>query len=317
MEPPVRTLFYRLALVPLAVVLAHFFGFAYAYTALPLQAARNPLVAEDVAQGPLLAAYADHLARLVQRDLGPLPGQETPLGAALATAALRSLGLLVPALLLSVAVGLVVGLLAVQIDPPGVRSWLTIAASLGLAMPGVFLGSLLIAAIFLYLLWGPGDRPPLPIQGFGWDNHMILPLLVLAVRPTVQIAQVTALLVAGELGKPYVAAARARGVRWRSIVGHHALRNASAPIIQTVSASLRLLVAELIVVERLFAWPGLGGLLAATFIPARSTAVPEAPLFLNPPVVAASLAMLALLFVVADGVAALGARAADPRLRSA
>lgn len=315
-ENRVRTVLYRLALIPLAVALAHFFGFAYAHVALPLQAARNPLVAEDVAQGPLLPAYAAHLDRLARMDLGPLPGREVPLGQALAEAALRSLGLLALALAVSTALGVGLGLRAVRRDPPGVAPWLTLTAAAGLAMPGVFLGSLLITGVFAYLIWGPGPPPPLPIQGFGWDRHLVLPTIVLAARPTVQIAQVTAGLLAGELGQPYIAAARARGVAWPRVVRRHALRNVAAPLVQTVSGSLRLLVAELIVVERLFAWPGLGALIASAFIPARVSTAPEAPLFLNPPVVAAALALLALLFVAADGAAALAARAADPRLRT-
>jgi peptide/nickel transport system permease protein len=308
---------YRLALAPLAVVLAHFFGFAFAHVAVPLQAARNPMHAATEEQGPLLPAYASYLSRAARWDLGVMPGRdETPLAQALGEAALRSLGLAALALAFSILAGFALGLAAVRREPPRVASWLTVTAALGLAMPGVFLGSLLISAIFLYLIWGPGPPPPLPIQGFGWDSHLVLPALVLTARPTVQIAQVTAGLLAGELEKPYVTAARARGVPWGRIVRRHALRNVAAPAVQAVSGSLRLLVAELIVVERLFAWPGLGAIVAATFIPARVSTAPEAALFLHPPVVAAAVALLALLFLAADGLAALAARAADPRVRA-
>jgi len=312
----VRSVLYRIALVPIAVVLAHFFGFAFAHTAVPLQAARNPLYASGSEQQPLLAAYADYAAQALRLELGPLPGREVPLGAALAEAAVNSLGLVAIALVLSIVVGAGLALRGVATDPPRVAPWLTVTTALGLAMPGVFLGSLLISAMFVYLLWGGRPPPPLPIQGFGWDAHLVLPVIVLAARPTVQIAQVTAGLLVDELGKPYVMAARSRGVPWRRVVRRHVLRNVAAPAVQAVAGSLRLLVAELIVVERLFAWPGLGSMIAAAFIPARVSTAPEAALFLYPPVVGAALALLALLFVIVDGLASVSARAADPRLRA-
>jgi ABC-type dipeptide/oligopeptide/nickel transport system permease component len=306
----------RIALVPVAVLAAHFFGFAFAHIAVPLQAARNPLYAGGEELGPLLPAYGEYLARAALLDFGTFPGREAPLGQVVAEAARNSLGLAAVALVLSVTLGVALGLGAARSNPPVVAPWLTVLTSVGLAMPGVFLGSLLITALFIALLWGYGPPPPLPLQGFGWDSHMVLPVIVLMVRPTVQIAQVTAGLVVDELSKPYVTAARSRGVPWRRIVHRHVFRNVAAPVTQTISGSLRLLVAELIVVERLFAWPGLGALIASTFIPAQVSTASEAVLFLNPPVVGAALALLALLFVTIDGLAATVAQNADPRLRA-
>lgn len=146
-----RTALYRLALVPLAVVLAHFFGFAFAHVTVPLHAARNPMYASGEEPEALLPAYSAYLARAAQRDLGTLPGpsHDVPLGQAVAAAALRSLGLAALALALSVALGFTLGLRAVRAEPPRVAPWLTVTASVGLAMPGVFMGSLVITAIFI------------------------------------------------------------------------------------------------------------------------------------------------------------------------
>jgi peptide/nickel transport system permease protein len=137
-------------------------------------------------------------------------------------------------------------------------------------------------------------------------------------RPTVQIAQVTATMLVEELGKQYVIATRSIGHTWRTIRRKHALRNVISPIILTIAGSLRLLVTELIIVEWLFNWPGLGFLLANTLIPSGSitpNAPPDSILFLNPPVVAAVVSVFAFVFLSTDLFALTLGRVFDPRLR--
>jgi ABC-type dipeptide/oligopeptide/nickel transport system permease component len=88
----------------------------------------------------------------------------------------------------------------------------------------------------------------------------------------------------------------------------------------TTAGSFRLLTGELILVEWLFDWPGLGRLLALTLIPPRlaQTGGPgdQSLYFLHPPLLAALLMAFALLFLLADATASLLARAADPRQRA-
>jgi ABC-type dipeptide/oligopeptide/nickel transport system permease component len=98
----------------------------------------------------------------------------------------------------------------------------------------------------------------------------------------------------------------------------HALRNVISPVIVTIAGALRLLVAELIVVEWLFSWPGLGNLLAQTLIPSQTitmSSTGDSILFLNPAVVAAVLGVFAAMFLLADVIASAMGRAFDPRLR--
>lgn len=309
-----RSAFLRLLFIPVLIAAAHAAGFAYAYLALPLQAARNPLYASAAPQEPLLQAYNHYLAGALQFDFGLMPVTQLPLLATVLQATFNSFALLALAVALSIMIGRFVGQKAVQLRPPTVAPWLTGAASVGLALPGVFIGSLLIAAMIMSALWS-GEAPLLPVNGFGWDAHLILPVLVLAVRPTVLIAQVSAGLLAGELTRPYIMAALARGVSWQRILARHASRVVAAPLAQTTAGALRLMLAELIVVERLFEWPGLGRLLAAALIPAQVSTSPEAPLFLYPPLVAAAVAGLACILALSDTIALLVARNADPRLR--
>jgi peptide/nickel transport system permease protein len=307
----------RLLINPPVLALVHFLGFAYAHFARPIRAARTPYLRELIETTPLWDSYRQHILDIFNGNLGSMPGGQAGLGEMLLRSTQASLGLLAIALLISVVLGFLLGTQAVRTQPPGVRRWLTPLATLGLATPSFYLGSLGILAMVYYVLWrGPGSAAPLPIKGFAWDRHLVMPVIALSLRPTVQIAQVIAGLLAGELGKQYVVAARSFGHTWRNIRGRQAMRNVLAPILLTVAASLRQAVGELVVVEWLFGWSGLGLLLASTLVPGHlSTDLGATQLFLSPPVVAAIVTVIGLLFLVVDLISSVAIRMIDPRLR--
>jgi peptide/nickel transport system permease protein len=316
----IRFILRRLAVIPIALLLVHFLGFGYAHLARPLRAARNPFFASLADPEPLLPTYKNYLQNALHLDFATIPtspGVDEPLFTAIGRASVASLGLMAIALVLSTLIGLLLGLLSVRPAPPRIARWLTILSTIGLAMPSFYIGSLLVWALISYLLRGGfGTQLPLPIRGFGWDKHLVLPTLALMARPTAQIAQVTAELLREELEKQYVVAARSVGFTWRVILRRNALHNIVASVILSIAGSVRLLVSELIVVEWLFVWPGLGRLLASTLIPASTSTPTQAPLFLNPSAVAAVLMVFAGLFLTTDFIAAFLVRVADPRLRS-
>lgn len=318
-----RLLLRRLAIIPPALLLINFMGYAYAHLVKPLRAFRNPYVAATIDSEPLLPSYLAYLQGVLHLDFGSMPDPwgvrgELPIGQVILQASLASLGLLAIALFLSIVVGMLVGFRAARSEPPSIARWLTSFSTAGLAMPTFFIGGLFFAFWFLYIIWGGPGTIPLPISGFGWDSHLVVPVLVLMARPTVQIAHVIAGLLSDEFGKQYVVAARSVGQTWGVIRRRDALRNILAPVVLTIAASVRILVGELIVVEWLFNWPGLGNLLAQTLIPsgvAFSRGFAEGSLFLDPPVVAAVLTVFAALFILTDLVASVLVRVFDPRLR--
>lgn len=302
------------ALLAPAVLLAHFLGYAFGKLVAPVHAARSPLFASAVDRAPLLDSYAAYLGAGLRGGLGALPGGE-PLAAVVGRAALNSLGLLAIATALSVGLGVALGLLAVRDGPPRVAPWLTGAATLGLAVPSFFFGVLGVSAVIMLLIYAPGRLLILPLEGYGWDSHLVLPVVALMLRPTAQIAQVTAAQLAEELGRPYVTTARSFGVAEGRIARRHALRNALPGVVSTIAASLRLSAGELLLVETLFYWPGLGLLLAQALVPANRSLGGEAALFLHPPLLGAALALVAALFLLSNAAAGLALRALDPRLR--
>lgn len=306
-----------LALLPPALLLAHFFGFAFGHLVAPLHAARNPLWVGVVSREPLLPSYLEYLAATLRSEPVPLPGSTASegLAEALGRAALNSLGLLTIATGLSVAAGITLGLLAVRRDPPHVATWLTAIATIGLAVPTFFAGVLGVFVVVVMLIYAPGRTLILPLEGYGWDAHLVLPVVALMLRPTAQIAQVTAGMLVAELGKQYVTTARSLGVPEPRIARRHVLRNAMPAVVSTIAGSLRLTAGELIIVETLFYWPGLGQLMAQALLPANSSTLPETPLFLSPPVIGGALLLFAALFLLGNTAAGLLVRALDPRVR--
>lgn len=297
----------RLAIFPFVLLLANFLGFAYAYYLGPIQAARNPYGVIGGKLEPILPQYIEYLKSALQLNFGSMP-QGEPIATMLVRTGLISLGLLSLALIGSIVVGVPLGLNAVRSTPPKVSPWLTAIVTVGLASPSYYIGILLIAVSVLYVIWGPGADPIFPFQGYGWDMHLVLPTLALMFLPTVKIAQITSGMLVEEMGKQYVVAARSFGHPLKSIRNRIAFRNILAAVVITIAASLRLMVAELIIIERLFGWPGFGRLLASTVV-----LTSPGDNFLLPPLVAAILTVLAAFFLLTDLIAGVLVRIFDPR----
>ncbi len=305
----------RLLLIPLVLLLVHFLGFAYAHVARPVRAARNPSLAGLITPTPLLPAYFGYVEGFTHLDFGQVPGSGTSIVSVIAQAGPASLALLAISLGASTVVGIGLGVAATRRNPPRTANWLTMLTTGGLAMPTFYLGTLLIIVmLYLTIRGATGGSTVLPMSGFGWDQHLVLPVITLTLRPMVQVAQVTSTLLVQELSKDYVMAARGFGYPWYRVLSRVAMRNVLAQIVLALNNTLRFMVGELIVVEYLFSWPGVGRLIANTLVPAQLSNQSGSPMFLDPPTVAAMLTILAAVFLFADLGAAIFVRSVDPRL---
>ncbi len=319
-----RFILRRLLILPIALLAINFVAFSYALLAQRVQQTQNPFGSDLDLSAPILPLYRVYLGNVLTGDWGEMPlvgGVAQTVRAAVFDAAGASLVLLTLAFLLSLAIGLLLGLTAVRANPPGLKPWLPPLASLGLAAPSFFVGALGIALVLaLYLRGGPDAKPLLPLTGYGLDLHLVLPVLALALRPTMQIAQTTASVLVGELRTQHVITARSLGIPLRTIRRKHALRNGLPAVILVVAASLRLMAGELILVEWLFGWPGLGKLLASALLPPSVASVGllagATRNFLHPELVAGILTLFGLLFLLADLISSLAVYAVDPRLRA-
>jgi peptide/nickel transport system permease protein/oligopeptide transport system permease protein len=204
------------------------------------------------------------LQRIPSGDLGLYTSQRgaygarsaRPVGDLLGSFAVRSLALLGLATALGGIIGTALGLLGALWRGKGVSLGLILLSIVGISAPSFLLGMLLQ---FLEILFYRNTGISLlPVGGFGWDEHLVLPVLVLMARPLAQVARLSYAEFTTILGEDYVRTARAKGVRDRRIWMRHIVPNAAITILTAMGTSLRFSLSSLPVVEFLFGWPGMG-----------------------------------------------------------
>ncbi len=169
---------------------------------------------------------------------------------------LNSAGLLLIALGVALVLGISLGIGAAVSKNKIFSTFIVVLSTLGVSVPSFLLGMLFwVANIQTHRTF---EIEVLPSAGFGWDSHLIMPVLVLAMRPLAQIAQVTYVALTDVMHQDYIRTARAKGLNERIVRNRHALRNVLIPVLTTVGTSLRFSLASLPVVELFFQWPGVG-----------------------------------------------------------
>ena len=142
----------------------------------------------------------------------------------------------------------------------------------GVSMVEFWLGFLLILFVSVQL-------GLLPTSGGPGLQYAVLPALTLAFRPIGRLTQIMRSSMLDELSKPYVAAARAKGISEKRVVVVHALKNSSIPVVTMIGDESTNLLTGMIPVELVFAWPGLG-LLLIDALSRRDLPLVEATIFL-------------------------------------
>jgi peptide/nickel transport system permease protein len=226
---------------------------------------------------------------------------EIPLNEFLRDAYIKSMGLLLVALVGSALIGVTLGGIA-ALSKRASLSLLTVTV-LGISAPSFFAALLLQQGAIRYQ--DAFQQRLVSVAGFGWDvQHMLLPVLVLAARPLAYLTRSSFISFDSILQQDYIRTATAKGLRRSGVILIHALKNIAVPVLTAVSVSLRFSLSTLPVVEFFFAWPGLG-LRLIEAINGRQTEV----------VVALAFA-LGLTFLIVNLLLDVIYRMIDPRLRS-
>ena len=168
----------------------------------------------------------------------------------------RSMGLLLVSLALGSTIGILLGTVSAVSRRPGISLATLSLSILGISAPAFFLAVILQAVVIRFNVTF-GIRL-MTVGGFGWDEHLILPAIVLAARPLAQLARVTFVTLNRILAQDYIRTALAKGLSTNQMLRRHALKNAAIPILTAMGVSLRFSLSTLPVVEVIFAWPGIG-----------------------------------------------------------
>ncbi len=202
---------------------------------------------------PLPVQFANYLGQLATFDLGDSlrysrPNWELILGRFPATIQLTLAGMLIATL-----IGLPLGIVAALKEG---RIWdrmSVFVALFGQSIPLFWLGLMFI--LLFAVAWGW-----LPAGQSGTWQHLVLPAVTLSVLPMARIARLTRSSLSEVLEETYITSARARGLRERTVIITHAIRNAALPVVTIMGLQAGALLSGAVTVEFVFAWPGLGTL---------------------------------------------------------
>jgi peptide/nickel transport system permease protein len=245
---------------------------------------------------PLSEQYLDFVGRAMRGDFGDSWRQGRPALEAVLERLPATLWLTALATILAVVVGTFLGVSAAA--RPG-SAWDIVARStalLGQAVPAFWLGTMLILLFSVGLQW-------LPSSGLEGPGGIILPALSLAAYPAATLTRLLRASVIETLGADYIRAARAKGLSRSRILIGHALRNAALPALAFTVLQVGFLLGGAVIVEGVFAYPGIGGL-ALDAVAARDI-----------PLVEAFVWVVAVMILVVNLLTDTLAMLLDPRLR--
>ena len=200
----------------------------------------------------LVAQFVDYVRQLASFDLGESFWQKVPVSGLIADYLPNTIQLTVVAITFAVLIGVPLGIGAALRPGSKLDQALAAFALLGLSLPQFWLGAMLILVFAVQLGW-------FPTSGIGGVSHIVLPAITLGLPSLGRIAQITRTAMIDELSSQHILTARSKGLSGTYVISRHALRNVLVPISTIVSwESVYALAGYSVVVETVFAWPGLG-----------------------------------------------------------
>jgi peptide/nickel transport system permease protein len=210
---------------------------------------------------PLLVQYGNWLGRVLRGDLGMSLQMGRPILNLIGERVPATLLLALAATLVAVVIAIPAGIIAAIKRHTSYDYLFMSSALFGISIPHFWLGILLILffSVFLDLLPSSGYRP-LWSDPMGSLEHLILPAITLGTSMAAIVARMTRSEMLEEIGKEYVRTARAKGMPERRVIFRHILKNALVPTLTILGIQFGRLMGGMVVVEYVFAWPGLGSL---------------------------------------------------------
>ncbi len=255
----------------------------------------------------LPAQFLDYVARLAQGDLGTSLTTGQPVLDEVLTRLPASAELTLLGLLIAVAVAVPLGIVAATRPGSWVDHLCRVVATAGVSLPTFFTGLLLVYVFYYLLGWAPAplgrldvfhSAPPTRTGFYLIDSllagdpdtfaaafaQLVLPASTLAIFSLAPLARMTRAAMLAALGSEFIRTARASGLTPRRIVYVYALRNAVLPVITTLGMVFSFLLGANVLVEKVFAWPGIGSyaieaLIASDYAPVQGFVLAMALLY--------------------------------------
>ncbi len=246
---------------------------------------------------PFLLRYVKYIGNAVRGDFGNSYRTSQPVLNELAARLPNTILLSAAAMLFAVLLGIPLGVISATHQYSAVDNISMIGALFGVSMPNFWLGLMLIVIFAAGLRWFPSS-------GFEDWASIILPAVTLSVNSLAMITRMTRSSMLETIRQDYIRTARAKGLKEGVIVIKHALRNAMIPIVTTVGLQFGFSLGGAVLVETVFAWPGIGRLLV------------ECIKLKDTPVVVACVLVLATMFTVINLCIDILYAFLDPRIRA-
>jgi ABC-type dipeptide/oligopeptide/nickel transport system permease component len=256
---------------------------------------------------PLPVQFVSYVTALVKGDLGMSLTTGQPVTADLAQRLPASAELTLAGLLLAMSVALPLGVLAAVRQGSWIDHLCRIVATAGVSLPVFFTGLLLVYVFYFILGWAPAPlgrldlfaSEPARITGLYLVDSLLardgatfraalaqiaLPAITLAIFSLAPITRMTRASMLAVLGADFVRTARASGLSSRKVIGTYAFRNAMLPVVTTLGMVFSFLLGANVLVEKVFAWPGVGSyaveaLIASDYAPIQGFVLTMAILY--------------------------------------
>ena len=245
--------------------------------------------------------FVGFLGNIVDGSLGhqcPDPKGKPTVAARIMEAFPHTLAIAIAGMLVALVLALPLGILAAIKRGTWIDTLATTTALSGIAIPQMMFAPLLLYVFFIVLGWAPGPTETGPAA-------LVLPALAVGTHLMAMLARMTRASLVDVLGEDFVRTARAKGLSESRVIWVHALRNALLPVITVAGLQFGSLLSGAIVIENVFARPGLGDTLL------------KAILERNYPVVQGTVLVIAAIYVLVNLLVDLAYGLADPRIRRA
>jgi len=210
---------------------------------------------------PLYIQYWRFISNAVEGDFGVSYRTNRPVGQELLGRFPNTVELALASLLVAVAIGIPFGVLSAAKHNTAVDNASMLGALLGVSVPSFWLGLMLMLVFSYFLDLFPVSGRGGPLWSLAGLHTIVLPAVSLGAASTATLARMTRSSMLEVLGQDFIRTARAKGLGERVVVYKHALRNALIPVVTIVGLQLGFLLGGTVIIESVFAWPGIGTLI--------------------------------------------------------